>query len=292
MPGLTAAEIVLLVLLGGVFSAAAVLSVLRFGAGGEKYRAYLPVCVSAGIVIEVVILAVRAVIIKGFPLTSLFESMLFLTIIFSFAYLFLNRIFPQVWFDSMMVWMIILLAAATVFAVQPAGRVHKAAATLPAILHGAAMLLGGACVMFSTAAAIVYLVGSSKLKHKQIVQVIGRVPNFQRLERMMLAGMKVGFLFITVGLVGGILVAAAKSDSLGMGISDWLKDAKILAIAAAWLLLGVMLALEYAASLNSNMVAYAAIAVFVLVLFAIAGTKAVTKHSFYRSEAVEVRDSR
>lgn len=270
----------------GVCFAAAVLGVLELLAGGEKYKRFLVPLVSLVVTLGAVLLVFRAVAIKAVPLTGLFESMIVLSIVFGLIYLFFSVAIEQVWFSSVMVWVIlaILLMAATV--ARPAAQSHAAAATPWAIAHGAAMILGGASIAFATASAFLYLFGSSRLKQKKVMAVLGRVPNIERLERMNLFGIRAGFVFITVGLASGLGLALIRMALLKVSIIQWLTDGKVLCTTAAWILLGMVLLLNRLFLQKGKARAYITIVACVLVLFAILGVTVldVTRHDFSLSE--------
>jgi ABC-type uncharacterized transport system permease subunit len=175
---------------------------------------------------------------------------------------------------------------------KPASEPKDAAATPWAIAHGIAMILGGASIMFATANAFLYLVGRRKLKQKRVTQVLGRVPNIEKLERLTVLGLRGSFVLITFGLVSGIGLAVAESTVLDMSALDWLTDTKIVVITTAWLLLGALLVLRRVLALKNKTTAHVTIIAFLLILFAIVGTSVCcrTQHDFAQKDtkAVEV----
>jgi hypothetical protein len=69
--------------------AAAIVGILQLLAGGEKYRRFMRPLVCLVVALEAIILIFRAVVLRAFPLTGLFESMIVLTIVFGVTYLLL-----------------------------------------------------------------------------------------------------------------------------------------------------------------------------------------------------------
>ena len=255
-----------------IYLAAAVIGVLQLRAGGEKYRRFLLPLVSLAVTLEAVILIFRAVAIGAVPLTGLFESMIVLTIVFGLTYLFLSIAIQQVWFGSVMVWVILTLVLLAGVVAEPAAQARSAAATPWAIVHAVAMILGGAAAMLAMTSAVLYLLARRKLKHKDLLGVLGRVPSIEKLERMNLLGLKSCFVLITFGLVSGIGLAAARSSLLNITARDWLTDAKIVLIAVVWLLLGAILVLWRTTRLKEKTIAHVTIVAFALILFAVVGT--------------------
>ena len=292
MLGLPIPEIIIFAFVIALYLAAAIAGILQLPAGGEKYKRFLLPLVSLAVTLEAVMLIFRAVAIKAVPLTGLFESMIVLTIVFGLIYLFFSIAIQQVWFGSVMVWVIFGLIILAAIVAEPASEAHAAAATPWAIAHGIAMILAGVATMLATASALLYLLGRRKLKQKKVMQVLGKVPNFEKLENMNLLGLKACFVLLTFGLVSGIIMAALNSAALGIPAHAWLADSKIVLIIVVWTLLGIILALRHFITLKGKKVAYATLLVFFLIVFAIVGTTLFcgTKHDFVKDsgQMVEV----
>jgi len=260
-----------------IYIAGAIVGVLQLLSGGEKYRRFLLPLVSLAVTLEAVILIFRAVAIKAIPLTGLFESMIVLTIVFGLTYLFFSIAIQQVWFGSVMVWVILALVLMAGLAAEPASEPLAIAATPWAIAHGITMILGGASTVLATASSFLYLLGSNRLKSKKVMLVLGRVPNIEKLEQMILFGIRAGFVLITTGLIIGMGMVFV----VGTGIVRWLTDLKVICIIAAWALLGIILISNHLLLLKGKVRAYMTIAVFVFMLFAIlAATILGTAHDF------------
>jgi len=232
-----------------------------------------------------VILIFRAIAIKAVPLTGLFESMIVLTIVFGLTFLFLSIAIHRVWFASVMVWVMLLLVLMAGIVAEPASQAHAAASTPWAIAHAISMILGGASAMLATASAVLYLFAGRKLKQKNLLHVLGKVPNIEKLERMNLLGLKSCFVLITFGLASGIGLAAT-SASLNMTAIDWLTDSKIILITIVWLLLGTIMVLWKTVKLKKRTIAHVTLVAFALILFAVVGTSVFcsTGHDFAASD--------
>jgi ABC-type uncharacterized transport system permease subunit len=267
---------------------AAVVGVLQLLPGREKSRQLLVPLASLVVVLEAVMLVLRAVAIKAVPLTGLFESMIILTIVFGLTYLFFSLAIQQVWFGSVMVWVMLVLVALTGIVAEPASLAHAAASTPWALAHAIAMILAGAAAMLATASAVLYLFARRKLKQKNLLQILGKVPNIEKLEQMNLFGLKSSFVLMTLGLASGIGLAAT-TTSLDMTAYDWLTDAKIVLISFVWLLLGTILVLWKAIKLKEKTIAHVTIVAFALILFAVVGTSIFcgTGHDFSGAETTE-----
>jgi ABC-type uncharacterized transport system permease subunit len=270
---------------------AAIVGILQLLSGGQKYKHFLSPLISLAVALEAVILIFRAVELKAIPLTGLFESMIVLTIVFGLIYLFFSIAIGQVWFGSVMSWVILTMIVMAGIVARPASEPDAVAATPWAVAHGIAMILGGASITFATASAFLSLLGRGKLKRKEVMQVLGKVPNIERLERMNLLGVRVGFVLLTIGLISGFGLASmlgtgpTKSGMIQSRSSTWvawLADVKVVSIIVAWILLGIILVSNRMLLLKGKMRAYLTAVVFVLVLFAILGVTVLgaTQHNF------------
>jgi ABC-type uncharacterized transport system permease subunit len=260
---------------------ASIVGILQLREGGEKFKRLLCPIICLAITLEAVILISRAVAIQAVPLTGIFESMIVLTIVFGLIFMFVGVAIQQVWFASVMVWVIFGLIILAAIVAEPASQAHIAASTPWAIVHAFAMILSGAAAMLATASSVLYLLGRKKLKQKKVLQVLGKVPNLEKLERMNIFGLKACFILMTFGFASGIGLAAT-SKSLNMTAIDWLTDAKIVLIALIWILLGLILLLWHTIKLRKKIIAYVTLVTFALILFAVVGTSVFcgTGHDF------------
>jgi len=286
-------ELIIFLLIILLYLCASVVGVLQLRNGGEKFRYLLSPLVCLAITLEAVMLIFRAVAIKAIPLTGLFESMIVLTIVFGLIYLFVGLAIQQVWFGSVMVWIILCLVLLAALVAEPASAAHIAASTPWAIAHGFTMILSGAAATLATTSSILYLLARQKLKQKKVLQVLGKVPNLEQLGRMNLFGLKACFVLMTFGFASGIGLAAT-STSLNMTALDWLTDAKIVLIALVWVILGLILILWRTVKLREKIIAYVTLVTFALILFAVVGTSVFcgTGHDFASSDAKAVEENR
>ncbi|NIA17001.1 MAG: hypothetical protein GWO86_01505 [Planctomycetes bacterium] len=265
-----------------LYLAAAIIGIVQLSGNREKYRRLLLPIVSLAVCLEAVLLIFRAVEIRAVPLTGLFESMIFLTIVFGLVFLFFSIAIRQVWFGSVMVWIILIMILMAGIVARPASESYPIAATPWAIAHGLAMALSGALIVFATANAFLYLFGARRLKQKKAIKVLGRVPNLEKLKKLNVFALRACFVLITFGLASGLGLAVVKSAAIHMSILDWLTDSKIILIIVSWILLAIVLILRRLGLLRDKTMTYITIALFFMILFAILGTAIFcgTKHNF------------
>jgi len=271
-------ELIIFVCVIAAYVGAAVAGVLQLLAKSEKSRRFPVPLVALAVALEAVILIFRAVAIKAVPLTGSFESMIVLSIVFGLTFLFLSIVIHRVWFSSVMVWVMLVIVLLAAVVARPASQASEMASTPWVIAHAISMILAGAAAMLATASAVLYLYSRRKLKRKDLLGVLGKVPNVEKLERMNLLGIKLCFILLTFGLVSGI----GLSISLKMTSRAWLTDPKIVLIEIVWLLLGVILVLWKTIKLKEKSIAYMTLVAFALILFAVVGTSVFcgTKHDF------------
>ncbi len=126
------------------------------------------------------------------------------------------------------------------------------------------------------------------------MKVVGKIPNIEKLEHMNLFGLKACFVLMTFGLVSGIGMAVLKSDTLEISNYDWLTDSKIIIIAAAWILVGMILTFRHTLALKGKSIAQITMLAFFLILFAIIGASVFcgSAHDFGSNETPETIELR
>ena len=275
-------EIVIFIAVILLYLGAAVLGTLQLRPGGDRYHSALTHLFATAVVLEAVILIFRAVTIKRVPLTGLFESMIVLTLVLGLIYLVLGMVIRQVWFSTAISWIILILILLTAFIAQPAAVPLPIASKPWAIAHGMAMIFGAAMILLATVSAYVYLLGCRRLKQKKISQVLGKVPNIQKLDSVNRVSLKFAFVFITIGLASGVVGVWMGQDSLGVSFPGWLIDSKIIAVGITWLLLGLILLGYRLRIIRGKRKAQTTIVVFFWILFAFVGAVLLcnTKHDF------------
>jgi ABC-type uncharacterized transport system permease subunit len=275
---LSTSETVVLALVVAAHGAAAVAAGLQLHKNHRQYGALLVPLVVAAVVLDVALLGLRGISIRGVPLTGLFESLLVLAAVSGVLYLLLRSAVEQVWFGAVMVWAMLGMVLVGAAVARPAARPEDLAATPWAVAHAAAMILASAAVVFAAANSGLYLLGSYRLKHHGIMQVLGRIPNMETLARMNRLGVRIGFVLLTMGIIGGLGLVSAQ----GTGIAHWLTDVKVICIIAAWGLLGMLLVLDRLRLLRVKTCGYVTIVAFGLLFLAMVGVTVAgtTRHQF------------
>lgn len=257
-------EMVVFLMAACLYTVAAVMAVVQLRSKKETVTRFIVGSVCAAVCLDCVILVFRAVSIKAIPLTGLFESMLVLIIVLGLFYVLMSFGMTQIWFSAVMIWPMFGLTVLAALVAEPASTATMAV-TPWTVFHAISMLLSSCAMIFSTAAASLYLLTDHMLKHKKVMSVLGRVPNIGWLRQAHKRGLITCLVGMTMGLVSGIGLAVA------MDWADWMIDPKIVLIATTWCLLIVILSWHTFAGLSERAMAYATIVMLFFVIFAVVG---------------------
>jgi len=105
-------------------------------------------------------------------------------------------------------------------------------------------------------AACAYLIQERRLKRKQTSSLLERLPPLATLDNLISKSLGLGFAFLTLGLVFGIMWAVLYSGS-----TSWIRDARITLSLFTWALLLVMMILRASAGWRGRKAAVMALAV-------------------------------
>jgi len=238
-----------------------------------RFGRLLTAFTSFQITLGAVLLIFRAVEVQAFPMTDVFESMLILMVFIGIAFLFLSAFMRQVWFSSVMVWVLSVLVLLSALVAKPAAAPQEAARTPWVIAHALSMSLSGAMIVFAGAMSILFLWSRMCLKKNQFVKLFGKMPTLEKLQTLNLLGLRLGFVAMTFGLVSGIGLVVVSSLELGMTPADWLTDSKIVLVGVSWTLLLCILLLRRLFVFSGRAVARATLLVCFLILFAFIGSE-------------------
>ena len=136
------------------------------------------------------------------------------------------------------------------------------------LVHGVFLLLGTVAVMLGFLAGLMYLLQSSRLKHKTSGGGL-RLPSLEWLERINSRALGAAALLVGGGFVTGILSRLALENE--RGLLPW-DDPVVLSLSAMliWLIVAELFRLIYPAARQGRKVAYLTIAAFVFLLLVLA----------------------
>ncbi|NLH17194.1 MAG: cytochrome c biogenesis protein CcsA [Phycisphaerae bacterium] len=229
-----------------------------------------------------ILLVFRAAAIRGFPLTGIFESMIFLLILLGITFIWSSLFLHHAWFASGMAWGLLVLVVLAATVAGPASTLQKEAQTPWIAIHALSMIIAGVLIVFSAVIAVLWLYSSRRLKDKRISALFGKMPSLDKLEALNLLGLQFSFVALSIGLFTGIVLAIVKSSSLNMTIHDWITDSKIVMTLLAWLIMLLTLLLKYGLGVRGKALARMTLIVCFFLVFAFIGSTLLCKsgHDF------------
>jgi ABC-type uncharacterized transport system permease subunit len=124
------------------------------------------------------------------------------------------------------------------------------------IVHILLVLAGYAALSLTAVAAFAYLIQERRLKRKQASSLLERLPPLATLDNLISKSLGLGFAFLTLGLVFGIMWAVIYSPG-----TSWIGDARITLSLLTWALLLVTMILRASAGWRGRKAAVMALAV-------------------------------
>jgi len=157
------------------------------------------------------------------PVTTAFESALVLSWIFALIGLYLMVHSPRPvavgLFVLPLVLALVVVAGRFASRTAPMGEWRGATAFWGAT-HGIFLLAGGVSTCVAFAAGLMYLVQSSRLKHKRLPRFGFSLPSLEQSERLNRGAITLAFPLLTFGLfIGVVLDLATRRGSGGMPLS-------------------------------------------------------------------------
>jgi ABC-type uncharacterized transport system permease subunit len=123
-------------------------------------------------------------------------------------------------------------------------------------VHILLVLVGYAALSLTAVAAVAYLIQERRLKQKRVSSLLERLPPLATLDNLISKSLGLGFAFLTLGLVFGIMWAEIYSPG-----TSWIGDARIQLSLVTWLLLLLTMILRASAGWRGRKAAVMALAV-------------------------------
>ncbi|MBV9759970.1 MAG: cytochrome c biogenesis protein CcsA [Acidobacteriaceae bacterium] len=123
------------------------------------------------------------------------------------------------------------------------------------IAHVSTVLLGYAALVLSAVASVYYLLQERQLKRKNVTPSANRLPPLATLDRIITQSMNLGFVFITIGTVTGVVWAFIESGT------SWIGDWKIAFFLFTWAFYLAMIFLRVSAGWRGRRIAWLAVSV-------------------------------
>ncbi len=122
-------------------------------------------------------------------------------------------------------------------------------------IHIATVLIGYAALVFSAVASIYYLLQERQLKRKDVSPSANRLPPLGTLDHLISQSMNLGFVFITIGTVTGVVWAFIDSGT------RWIAEPQIAFFLFTWAFYLAMIFLRISAGWRGRRIAWLAVSV-------------------------------
>lgn len=198
-----------------------------------------------------------------FPLVGLRESLAVLAWAVTFCFLLANRRYR---IRSLGVFLLPLVAALMLSSlfIQPAP-IPEILRSSWVYLHTSFLFLAYGMFLFTFVSSLIYLLQERQLKRRMPATLLFRLPSLGTLDRLFSKFLIMGFFFMTLGLLAGVMWAERD------WINGWYGDPKVVAALFTWTIYLLLIYLRVAAGWRGRRVAYISVLGFVSILFTFLG---------------------
>ena len=186
------------------------------------------VAVTAGLVIHVLSIALRAMEVRYLPLTQQYEAFSFFGALAALGFLIAYakyRIAPLSVFAFPLIFIMTFIS--NLF-YDPSSSIPPVLRSNWIYIHTPLVFIGYAALFIAFAAAIMYLIQERALKSKHPVRFYNWLPSLEICDDLAYRALAIGFPLITLGIITGALWAQ------GAGFV-WARDAKVVFSFLTWL---------------------------------------------------------
>ena len=143
------------------------------------------------------------------------------------------------------------------------------------VFHLASVYTGALSFCVAAIAGVMYLYAQHWLRNRHGPPPLGPFASLEALERLIVSSSAVGFAFLTVGLVTGLILHTDNAAALGPG---WWYSPKIVLGSATWLVYAVVMNARHATHFRGARAAWLSIVGLLLLLAAFAAATALRTH--------------
>ncbi len=254
--------IVFFYLLGGIWEVGHLLRPEKFS---KQWADRLPLAAFALHTLFLIYLASR---VENIPVTTLFESIVFLTWCVVAVFNGMEYLYGV---PSLGAFLFPLVTVLSLWALNLKDHLLNVPSDLSKfwlVAHTIPLFMGYAAFTLTFVLSLMYLTQQRQLKHKFFGPLLLGLPSLEGLERLMWKTLSFGFPLLTLGLVFGIFWVKY-TNILG---PKWYMDPKVVMGTVTWLVYAALLHLRIGVTMHGNRAAMLNIAGFVLVLFTFLGT--------------------
>jgi ABC-type uncharacterized transport system permease subunit len=244
-----------------IFAAGGVFSVARLWNDRSALRISSKACLYVGILLGIALLVWHAVARQSWvPLDDNFDAMVWLALLLALFLAYIQATRPLRGIDWFVTPIVIgLLVAAAVF-----GRTkpHDYLRTTWSWVHLMTAFGGAAAFAVAGASGAMYLIVNHRLRSKRLTPGV-QFGSLERLERLMLLAVSLGFALLTIGLITGLVRALRGGNPLGHA---WYAQPKVLLTFVAWIVYALILHSPINPSFRGRRTAMLSVVGFVLMI--------------------------
>jgi len=200
-----------------------------------------------------------------FPVSNLFESIFFFTLITIIIYLSIERIYKLRILGSFIIPLVFLISLSTFTLNSKLTPLNPALQSGWLFVHTMFCFLSYAGFLQTFCLGIMYLTQERQLKRKNPREIYRRLPSLQVLDKVGYYLLRFGFIFLTLGIVSGSIWA---KDAWG---AFWSWDPKEVWTLITWLIYATVLHARAISGWRGRKAAYLSIAGFISLLFTFFG---------------------
>ena len=217
------------------FAVSSVIALMRLRSQQESLRVPGKIALYAGIVLGIAVLAWHSWLRGSWiPLEDNFDALVWLAMLLALFVAYTQRTHPLRGLESFVAPLItILLIAAAVFGrAKPHEYINRAWSWF----HRSSAFGGALAFAIAGSAGAMYLFVNHQLRAKR-VNPSGRLGNLERLERVTVVAVTLGFALLTIALITG-LVLALQGSALG---KNWYTQPKVILTLSAWVVYALVM---------------------------------------------------
>ena len=241
------------------YAASGVLTLRRLRAGGSSSTLHLMnyVAMSCGFALHTAFLIMRGRDIGRCPLTTPFEATVFIAWAAVLFYLLIGPSYRVSFLGAFTAPLVLAINLVALLGLTDAPRVEPLARSPWVEFHAAIAILAYGAFALAFVVGAMYLLQERQLKSRQLGPSFLLLPSIEQLDVINLRLILLGFVMLTVGMIGGYVSYQI--------VGHWTKP-KIVWAVAAWLVYALLLTARFAWSLRGKRNAVVSMVSFAFVL--------------------------
>ncbi len=248
-----------------------------FQQGGKKFENSKRLFLFFTLIIHFLYLVLRTIEFNHPPITNVFEIFTVLAFAISFSYFILELVTDIRGTGPFIIIISVIFQTISTFFIQDLTEVKEVLRSNLLGIHVISALIGYAGITISAVYGVLYLILYNEIKLNKFGLIFNRLPSLEILERLSFIAAIIGFVFLTVTIIIGIIWLPQAFPNIT------LLDPKLIGTFIVWLLYGIGLINKFIGKWRGKKLIILAIIGFVLAILSTMITNFLGKsfHSFY-----------